>query len=122
MTTLHANHAIDAMHRLETMCMMSDIGLPVQPLRAQIISAIDVVVQQNRLRDGTRRIVGVFEAEGLGAQGEYVMRPLFEFRQHGEDPATGRIIGELVRSGMQPTFVAELAARGYRPPVSRPKP
>ena len=58
MTTLHANYAIDAMHRLETMCMMSDINLPVGPLRAQIISAIDVVVQQSRLRDGKRRVVG----------------------------------------------------------------
>ena len=66
MTTLHANYAIDAMHRLETMCMMSDINLPVGPLRAQIISAIDVVVQQNRLRDGSRRIVGIYEAEKIG--------------------------------------------------------
>lgn len=89
MTTLHANHAIDAMHRLETMCMMSDIQLPVAPLRAQIISAIDVVVQQNRLRDGSRRVVGIYEVEGLGTQGEYVMRPLFEFKFQGEIAGTG---------------------------------
>ena len=120
MTTLHANHAIDAMHRLETMCMMSDIQLPVGPLRAQIISAIDVVVQQNRLRDGSRRVVGVYEAEGLGAQGEYVMRPLFEFRQRGEEPGTGRVLGELVATGRAPTFAADLEARGIRlPPAMR---
>ena len=66
MTTLHANYAIDAMHRLETMCMMSDVQLPIKALRSQIASAIDVVVQQNRLRDGSRRVVGVYEAEGIG--------------------------------------------------------
>ncbi len=117
MTTLHANYAIDAMHRLETMCMMSDINLPVGPLRAQIISAIDVVVQQNRLRDGSRRVVGVFEAEGLGQHGEYVMRPLFEFKQTGEEPGTGKIIGSLVPTGKAPTFVDDLLARGIKLPA-----
>ena len=116
MTTLHANYAIDAMHRLETMCMMSDINLPVGPLRAQIISAIDVVVQQNRLRDGSRRIVGVFEAEGLGSHGEYVMRPLFEFKQTGEENGTGRILGSLVPTGKAPTFLEDLILRGVKVP------
>lgn len=120
MTTLHANHAIDAMHRLETMCMMSDIQLPVAPLRAQIISAIDVVVQQNRLRDGSRRVVGIYEAEGLGTQGEYVMRPLFEFKFQGEEPGTGRIRGSLVPTGQAPTFAADLQARGFRSATSAP--
>ncbi len=116
MTTLHANYAIDAMHRLETMCMMSDINLPVGPLRAQIISAIDVVVQQNRLRDGSRRVVGVFEAEGLGSHGEYVMRPLFEFKQTGEERGTGRILGSLVPTGKAPTFLEDLIVRGVKVP------
>ncbi len=120
MTTLHANHAIDAMHRLETMCMMSDIQLPVAPLRAQIISAIDVVVQQNRLRDGSRRVVGIYEVEGLGTQGEYVMRPLFEFKFQGEEPGTGRIRGSLVSTGQAPTFAADLQARGFRSATSAP--
>jgi pilus assembly protein CpaF len=118
MTTLHANYAIDAMHRLETMCMMSDIQLPVGPLRAQIISAIDIVVQQNRLRDGTRRIVGVYEAERLGSQGEYVMRPLFEFKYQGEEPGTGRIKGQLVPTGRAPTFAADMRARGFTLPAA----
>ena len=91
---------------------MSDINLPVAPLRAQILSAVDVVVQQNRLRDGSRRIVGVYEAEGLGSQGEYVMRPLYEFKDRGEEPGTGRIIGELVSTGQRPTFAADMEARG----------
>lgn len=112
MTTLHANYAVDAMHRLETMCLMSDLGLPLAPLRGQIISAIDVVVQQNRLRDGSRRVVGIYEAEGLGAQGEYVMRPLFEFRDRGVVSSTGRIDGELVPTGRAPTFAADLVSRG----------
>jgi pilus assembly protein CpaF len=116
LTTLHANYAVDAMHRLETMCMMSDINLPVAPLRAQILSAVDIVVQQNRLRDGTRRIVGVYEAEGLGNQGEYVMRPLFEFKYRGEEPGSGRIIGELVATGKPPTFAADMEARGFKLP------
>ena len=120
LTTLHANYAIDALHRLETMCMMSDIHLPVGPLRSQIISAIDVIVQQNRLRDGSRRIVGVYEAEKLGAQGEYVVRPLFEFKQRGEEPGTGKVLGELVATGAAPTFAADIEARGLRlPPAMR---
>ncbi len=118
MTTLHANYAIDALHRLETMCMMSDIQLPVGPLRAQIISAIDIVVQQNRLRDGSRRVVGIYEAEGLGPIGEYVMRPLFEFQYRGEEPGTGRIRGELVPSGRAPTFAKDMIARGFSLPAA----
>lgn len=118
MTTLHANYAIDAMHRLETMCMMSDVQLPMKALRSQIASAIDVVVQQNRLRDGSRRVVGVYEAEGIGAQGEYVMRPLFELRQRGEEPGTGRVLADLLPTGQKPTFMADLEVRGYRGPRS----
>lgn len=118
MTTLHANYVIDAMHRLETMCMMSDIQLPVGPLRAQIISAIDIVVQQNRLRDGSRRIVGIYEAECLDAQGEYVMRPLFEFKQQGEEAGTGRVIGQLTATGRAPTFASDMEARGFRLPAA----
>lgn len=118
MTTLHANYAIDAMHRLETMCMMSDINLPVGPLRSQIISAIDVVVQQNRLRDGSRRVVGVYEAECLGSQGEYVMRPLFEFKERGQESGSGRVLGELVPTGRAPTFIDDMRARGVRLPAA----
>lgn len=118
MTTLHANHAVDAMHRLETMCLMSDINLPVGPLRAQIMSAIDVVVQQNRLRDGSRRIVGVYEAEGIGAQGEYVMRPLFQFQHEGIEAGTGRVLGRLMPTGQAPSFADDMEARGFRLPAA----
>ena len=113
MTTLHANHAVDAMHRLETMCLMSDINLPVGPLRAQIMSAIDVVVQQNRLRDGSRRIVGIYEAEKIGEQGEYVMRPLFTFQHEGMEAGTGKVLGRLAPTGILPTFAEDIEARGF---------
>ncbi len=118
MTTLHANHAVDAMHRLETMCLMSDINLPVGPLRAQIISAIDIVVQQNRLRDGSRRIVGVYEAEKIGDHGEYVMRALFQFQNEGMEPGTGRVLGKLVATGIAPTFADDIEARGFQLPAA----
>jgi len=101
---------------LGTHALMSDINLPVGPLRSQIVSAIDIVVQQNRLRDGTRRVVGVYEAEGLGSHGEYVMRPLFEFKHKGEDPGTGRLRGELVATGRAPTFADDIEARGFKLP------
>ncbi|MFO0575264.1 MAG: ATPase, T2SS/T4P/T4SS family [Polyangia bacterium] len=117
LTTLHANYAIDALHRLETMCMMSDINLPVGPLRAQITSAIDVIVQQNRLRDGSRRIVGVYEAEGLGPHGEYVVRPLFELKHRGEEAGTGRVLADLVPTGLAPTFASDMEARGFQLPA-----
>lgn len=113
LTTLHANYAIDALHRLETMCMMSDLGLPIGPLRSQIISAIDIIVQQNRLRDGSRRIVGVYEAEKLGPGGEYILRPLFELKHRGEEPGTGRVLADLVPTGIRPTFAEDMEARGF---------
>ncbi|MCS6915083.1 MAG: ATPase, T2SS/T4P/T4SS family [Myxococcales bacterium] len=118
MTTLHANHAIDAMHRLETMCLMSDINLPVGPLRSQIISAIDVIVQQNRLRDGSRRIVGVYESERIGERGEYVLRPLFQFQYEGLEAGTGRVLGKLVPTGNLPSFADDIEARGFQLPAA----
>lgn len=121
MTTLHANYAIDALHRLETMCLMSDLNMPLGPLRSQVVSAIDIVVQQNRLRDGTRRVVGIYEAEGLNHNGEYVMRPLFEFKDLGETPGTGRIQGHLLASSRAPTFADDLRARGFVLPMCMQK-
>jgi len=75
-------------------------------------------VQQNRLRDGSRRIVGIYEAECLDPQGEYVMRPLFEFKQQGEEAGTGRVIGQLTATGRAPTFAADMEARGFRLPAA----
>ncbi len=116
MTTLHANYGIDALHRLETMCLMSDLHLPVPPLRTQISSAIDIIIQQSRLRDGSRRIVGIYEAEGLSKEGEYVVRPLFEFQHRGEELGTGRVLGELLPTGRPPSFHQNLSARGFKLP------
>jgi hypothetical protein len=76
------------------------------------------VVQQNRLRDGSRRVVGVYEAESLDQYGEYVMRPLFEFKQRGEEAGTGRVLGELVATGKTPSFAADMEARGVKLPAA----
>lgn len=118
MTTLHAEHAVDALYRLETMCLMSDVRLPPTALRSQILSAIDIIVQQNRLRDGSRRVVGIYEAAGLDERGEYEVRPLFLFQHRGQEPGTGRVLGQLLPAGIRPSFTDDLLARGYTLPAS----
>ena len=79
MTTLHANSTMDAMNRLETLAMMSGIELPLHALRAQIASAIDVVVQMNRFNDGRRAITGISEVQPLSDDGRYRLQDMFDY-------------------------------------------
>ncbi len=88
MSTLHATHPIDALHRLETMALMSSIELPFQALRAQIASAVDVIIQVERQRDGGRLVSQVVDV-GHGPDG-YALTPLF-VRRHGDLVATGAL-------------------------------
>jgi len=83
MSTLHANTATDAMHRLETLAMMSGVELPLPALRSQVASAIDLVVLMSRRNDGKRIITEISEILPLGADGQYQIQPMFEYR--GDD-------------------------------------
>lgn len=102
MGTIHANNAAQAMNRLETLCMLGDIGVPSHVIRAQVADAIQLVVQANRLRDGSRKITAITEI--LGADKEnYITRDLFVFKQSGVTD-DGDIIGSHVACGNMPSF------------------
>jgi pilus assembly protein CpaF len=110
LTTVHANAPRDALARLETMVLMSGMDLPVRAIREQIASAINVIVQQARLSDGTRRVTAISEVTGM--EGEVIsMQDIFEFAQEGFD-ANGRAQGRHRPTGFVPKFYEDLKARG----------
>jgi len=112
LTTLHANTPRDALSRLETMCLMSGINLPFKVLREQIAAAIDLIIQQARLKDGTRKITAISEVSGM--EGDTItMTDIFKFQQTGVGQ-DGKILGELRATGIRPAFSPRLEAAGYR--------
>ena len=111
MTTLHANSPRDAISRMEVMTLMAGMDLPVRAIREQISSAIDVVVHQARMRDGTRKVVQVTEVSGM--EGDVItMTDIFVFEQIGYD--NGKIIGRLRPTGLRPKFIEKIEASGIR--------
>ncbi len=110
LTTLHANTPRDAISRLETMCLMSGMELPVKVVREQIASAIDLIIQQSRMRDGSRKVTSVTEVAGMEGD-TVVMTEIFRFDQTGVDKE-GKVIGELKPTGIRPLFTPRLEAAG----------
>lgn len=114
LTTLHANTPRDTISRLETMCLMAGIDFPIKVIREQIASAIDLIVQQARLRDGSRKIVQITEVQGM--EGDIVvMQDIFRFIEQGVD-ANEKVIGEMQSTGIRPKFTPRLEAAGFRLP------
>jgi pilus assembly protein CpaF len=115
MTTLHANSPRDTIARIETMCLMSGMDLPVRAIREQIASAINLIVQQARLKDGTRKIVNITEVQGM--EGDVVvLQDIFGFEQTGIDER-GKIVGQLKPTGIRPKFVERFEQQNiYLPP------
>ena len=110
LTTGHANTPRDMISRLETMVLMAGMDLPVRAIREQISSAIDVIVQQARMKDGSRRITHITEIVGM--EGEIItMQDIFLFRQEGRD-SRGRIVGKLVPTGIKPKFMEKISKTG----------
>jgi pilus assembly protein CpaF len=108
--TLHANTARDALVRLENMVQMGSFGLPAKAIRTQIQSAIDLIVQIERMRDGVRRITQLSEVRGL--EGDVVtMNDLVTFEYEGED-SQGRLVGHYRASGIKPGFISRLEYYG----------
>jgi pilus assembly protein CpaF len=126
LSTVHAAHPLDALHRLETTALMSDVELPLEALREQIGSAIDLVVQTSRLNDGSRRVTHLTECSGYARGEGYRLTELFVFRHAGRDPATDRVLGRLQPTGLPSALGAQLRARGHElppglaPPVEEP--
>ena len=116
MTTLHANTPRDAIARLETMIMMSGFDLPLKAMRTQIASAIDLLVQTNRLQGGCRKITHITEIVGM-EQDTVVMQDIYKFEQDGVDE-NGRAHGRFIATGIRPTFMPRLESSGVRLPAS----
>ncbi|HEY8448782.1 MAG TPA: CpaF family protein [Thermomicrobiales bacterium] len=114
MTTLHANSPRDCLSRLETMCLMAGMDLPVRAIREQIASAIDLIVQQERLKDGSRKIVNITEVQGM--EGDViVLQDVFTFQQTGIE--NGKIVGRMKPTGIRPKFIHRFeVANIYLPP------
>jgi pilus assembly protein CpaF len=115
LSTVHATRPADALRRIETLALMSDVALPLPALRAQVASAIDLVVQIERMADGSRRVTEVAEVRGLAPDTTYLLEPLFrfEFAARAGDDAR-KVRGTLVPTGTSPRFLREIAARGER--------
>ncbi len=112
MTTIHANSPRDALARLETLVLMAGMDLPLKVVRQQISSAVDLIVQQSRLRDGTRKITSISEVVGM--EGDVItMSELFKFEQTGITP-DGKVIGTHKATGLRPLFYSRLEAAGYK--------
>ncbi len=113
LTTAHANTAFDAMIRLETMCLMSGIEMPVHVARRQVASAVHVVLQLRRYDDGSRRVSTISEILGLDDSGTYVVRDLYDFVASGRDEQ-GMLQGRLEWCGVPATFADEPYALGLQ--------
>ena len=112
LSTVHANTALDALIRLETLSLMSDIEIPVYVARAQVASAIHLIVQIARFtEDGSRKITRITEARGLDDNSQYTTADLYVSRLRGKTPE-GRLIAELEPTGERPTFCREPYEKG----------
>jgi len=115
MTTAHSNGPRDTLSRIETMALMGGMDLPVRAIREQIASAIDVVCHQERLRDGTRRVVNITEISGM--EGDVItMTDIFAFEQSGIED--GKVIGRLRPTGLRPKCINQIEAAGIHLPPS----
>ncbi|MCB1154084.1 CpaF family protein [bacterium] len=115
LTTLHANSPAEAVSRLETMALMSGMDLPTRAIREQVSRAVNLIVQQSRFPDGSRKVTHISEVLGLDQDGYVKMENIFLFEQRGYD-AQGRVRGELAATGYVPTFVEEFTRAGIAVP------
>jgi pilus assembly protein CpaF len=114
LTTLHSNSPRDTLSRLETMCLMAGMDLPMRAIREQIASAVDLIVHEERMRDGSRKIVNITEVQGM--EGDViVMSDIFAFEQQGIEG--GRVIGRLKPTGLRPKFVDRIEAANIHLPA-----
>ncbi len=112
LTTVHANSPRDSLRRLEVMVLMAGMDLPLRAIREQIASAIDIIVQQARLRDGSRRVTAISEV--MGMEGDNILlQDLFVFEETGRNEL-GKIIGRHRPTGIVPSFIDKLKDKGFQ--------
>jgi pilus assembly protein CpaF len=115
LTTAHSNSPRDTLARLEVMCLMAGMELPVRAIREQVASALNMIVHQERMRDGTRKITKVTEVQGM--EGDVItMSDIFEFEQTGLE--AGKVIGRIRPTGLRPKFIDKIEASGIHLPPS----
>ncbi len=115
LTTAHSNSPRDTLARIETMVLMAGMDLPLRAIREQIASAVDLIVHQERLQDGSRKVVKVTEVQGMEGD-TIVLQDVFEFRQMGV--VAGKVVGEVVAKGVRPKCLDKLAAHNIHVPPS----
>jgi pilus assembly protein CpaF len=115
LTTAHSNSPRDTLSRLEVMCLMAGMELPVRAIREQVASAIDMIVHEDRMRDGSRKVVKITEVQGM--EGDVItMSDMFEFEQTGLE--AGKVIGRIRPTGLRPKFIDKIEAAGIHLPPS----
>jgi len=114
MSTTHASTPRETLSRIETLCLMGDVELPLWALRSQISMALDVIVQVSRFHDGSRKLTHISEVLELN-DGQYQLRDLFVFKAEGRDE-NGKILGRLEPTGRLPTFAEQIKVAGLRFP------
>ncbi len=112
LTTVHSNSPRDAISRLETLVLMAGMDLPIKVVRQQVASAIDLIVQQTRLKDGSRKVVAISEVAGMEGD-TIVLSDIFKFEQVGVDE-NKKILGEMKPTGIRPVFGPRLEAAGFK--------
>jgi len=115
LTTAHSNAPRDTLARVETMALMAGMDLPVRAIREQIASAIDLVIHQSRMQDGTRKVVSITEVVGM--EGDVItMQDIFRFEQTAIED--GKVLGELIPTGLRPKYMDKIEAYGIHLPPS----
>ena len=116
LTTIHANNPRDTLSRLETLVLMAGMDLPLSVVRKQIVSAVDMIVQQARLRDGSRKVMNITEITGMEGD-TVVMQDIFRFDEEGESEE-GQVLGNFVPGGMRPNCEQRLRNYGFSLPIN----
>ncbi len=115
MTTAHSNSPRDTLARIETMALMAGMDLPVRAIREQVSSAIDLIIHQERMKDGSRKVVNITEVSGM--EGDVItLTDIFVFEQSGYE--SGKIVGRLRATGLRPKFMDKIEAAGIHLPAS----
>jgi len=115
LTTAHSNAPRDTLARVETMALMAGMDLPIRAIREQISSAIDLVIHQSRMQDGSRKVVSITEVVGM--EGDVItMQDIFRFEQTAIED--GKVLGELIPTGLRPKYMDKIEAYGIHLPPS----
>jgi pilus assembly protein CpaF len=118
LTTTHANSPREALSRLETLVLMSGLDLPIRAIREQIAGAVNVLVQQSRLSDGSRKVTAISEVIGVNDEGDIELVPIFQFVRTGTNPK-GKVEGEFRATGFLPSFLNTFLVMGLVKPGER---